>query len=232
VAFVYYRAERFPSLSRNHYGFTLNRFFGGLGTYLEVLGHKGRDMEVVREDSTGLPYFPWIRYFPDDAERAELGRADDDVYVDVAAGANYTFDDNTRIGCEYLRNSEGYDDHEFDELRRFFTDGWYYYHAAGGDKGMKSDLLKGASLLQGRIRRNYLAVSLDRPNTLDDFFPRLNVVASLDDGSFAVGGLVDWLIREDTSFKLVFSVPVGDPDTEFGLNPAGYRATFEIKQYW
>jgi hypothetical protein len=57
-------------------------------------------------------------------------------------------------------------------------------------------------------------------------------VVSLDDGSFAVGGLVDYLIRDDTTFKFVFSSPFGDEDTEYGLSPAGYKATLEIKYYW
>jgi hypothetical protein len=232
VAFVYYRAERIPSLAKSYYGLTLNRFFGYFGTYVEVLGHRGRDVELLRKDAHAVVYdFPGFYYFPDQDERVELGRADEDVYVDFAAGASYTFSDNTRIGVEYLRNSEGYDDREFDQLHTFLTEGWRDYTALGNGR-MKADLLQGVGMLRGRIRRDYLAFRFDRPNTLDDLLPRLNVVVSLDDGSFAVGGLVDCLIREDTSLKLVVTSPFGEADTEYGLNPEGYRATFEIKWYW
>ena len=234
VAFVFYRAERIPSVAGSYYGLTLNRFFGYLGTYLEVLGHRGRDVEMVREDTDGVIYdSAGFYYFPDQDERVELARADEDVYVDVAAGASYTFSDNSRIGVEYLRKSEGYDDHEFDQLHRFLVNGWHDCYALGVDTGrMKADLLKGAGMLRERIRRNYLALCFDRPNTLDDLFPRLNVVASLDDGSFAVGGLVECLLRDDTSLKLVVSSPFGDEDTEYGLSPQGYRGALEIKYYW
>jgi hypothetical protein len=222
VALVYYRAERIPSLRKGYYGFTLNRFFGYLGTYVEVLGHEGRDVELVMTDNSG--YY----YFPDGHERARTGKADDHIYVDVSAGGDYTFSDNTRIGVEYLRSSEGYDDQEFDQLHRFFIHDSKYY----GDQRFKNNLLRGADIVQERFRRDYIAFSFDRPNTLDDLFPRLNAVVSLDDGSFALSGLVDYLVRDDTSLKLVATRLVGGADTEYGLKPARGRVTVELTFYW
>jgi hypothetical protein len=224
ISFVYYRAERTPSLMKDYYGLTVNRFFGYLGAYIEVLGHEGRDREVVRTDSIG------VHYFPDDDERAELGRSDRDVYVDFSVGADYTFSDNTRIGLEYLHSAEGYDDDEFGRLQDFFAYAelvppWY-----AGDPGARRQ--KGTEVLQDRIRRNYLGVSFDRPHTRDDFFPRLNAVVSLDDGSFAMNGLLEYRFEEDTSLKLVLTRLVGDSHTEFGLRPGRGRVTLEIKHYW
>jgi hypothetical protein len=225
LSLIYYRLDRIPTLERNFFGFTANRFFGYLGAYIELLGHTGSDTDLVRKDQSGN------YYFPDPKERIERARADNTEYLDFSAGASYTFSDDTKVGVEYMRNGEGYDENTFEEFRDFLTHDSQVY-LESNDEGIKNKLLRGSRMLQNRIRRNYLAVTLDRPNTFDDFFPRLMTIMCLDDGSFVVNGLVDYLIRYDTTVKLMFSTPVGNEKTEYGLKPSDYRITLEAKYYW
>jgi hypothetical protein len=199
LSFVYYYIDRIPTVKRNYLGMTLNRYFGYLGMYVEALGHKGRDADTILKDD-----------------------GSDKTYVDLSAGTDYTFSDDTKVSIEYLRNSEGYGRNEFDRLCDSIL----------GGPGTKSDPSKASDMMRQRSRRNYLGLSVARPNTFDDFFPRVMAIICLDDGSFALNSLIDYFVRDDTTVQVGLGGTVGSECSEYGLKPDEYRATLEVRYYW
>jgi hypothetical protein len=225
IAFTYYRIDRIPDLKKNYYGLTLNRYWGDLGAYVDLMGHKGNDLEFVQQNDLGQ------NYFPIGDELVDLKRDDDDIYVNFAVGVNYRFSDNTKVALEYFRNDEGYSDDEFDEFFNFIKNE-ALIHRLIGDDFSELKLLKANQILQDRIRRNYLSLNFDRPFTFDDFNPHLGAIINLDDGSFLFNGAVEYSVSDDISIALDTKWYVGDDDTEAGLRPYDFRAFMKILYYF
>lgn len=225
VSLIYYRTDKIPDLMKNYYGITLTRYWLDLGVYIDMEGHKGNDLEFVQQNAMGQYYFPT----GDELEHAK--KADDDIYVNFALGANYTFSDDSKVTLEYFRNSEGYSDNDFDIFVDFAKHEAKIYRLMHDEFSMLK-LLKANQLLDDRIRKNYLSFSFDRPNTFDDFFPHLGVILGLDDYSYLLNGAVTYNVREDTSISLDFKGYVGDSDTEFGMKPENYRVFMKVKYFF
>jgi hypothetical protein len=216
LSLVYYRTDKIPDLMKNYYGLSLSRYWLDLGAYVDIEGHQGNDLERVQKTEIG-------QYaFLSGEDLVEYMEADDDIYVNFAVGANYTFPEDSKITLEYYRNSEGYNDEEFDEFVKFVGHEANIYRLLN-DSTSEKKLLKANQLLANRIRQNYLSISYDRPNTFDDFFPHLGVLMCLDDGSSLVNGAVTYNVRDDTSLSLDARAYLGDSDTEWGMKPDNYR---------
>jgi len=170
-------------------------------------------------------------YFPVDDALVALKEKDDDIYVNFSVGGNYTFSDNTKITMEYYRNDEGYDDTEFDEFTEFVNNEAENLQSKN-DLSSTQKLLKANQLLGDRVRKNYLALSYDRPYTFDDFTPHLGTIVCLDDGSFMANAMLTYNIRDDTTLTLDMKTYVGDDDTEWGLKPDNYRVFVGVKYYF
>jgi hypothetical protein len=224
IAFIYNRTDRIPDLEKDYYGLTINRYWGDLGIYVEVSGHEGNDLEFVQQNVLGY-------YFPTGDELVDLKKTDDDIYVNFAVGANYSFPDNSKVALEYFRNNEGYDDDEFDEFYNFLENDSDLYLTTF-DPNIKNKLLKANQILGDRIRRNYLSLTFDRPFTFDDFNPHLGAIISLDDGSFLLNGAIEYAARDDTSITLDVKWYIGDDDTEYGLKPDDYKASLKMVYYF
>jgi len=225
IAATYYHWDRVPDLRKDYFGLSFNRFWLDLGAYLEIEGHKGKDLERVQKTEIGQNYFPL------EDELVELKKDEDAIYVNFAVGANYTFPDSSKVALEYFRNNEGYDDDEFDEFVDFIKHE-ALIHRIIQDDFSKFKVLKANQILGGRIRKNYLSFSFDRPNTFDDFFPHLGAIICLDDGSFMLNGILAYSVRDDTSISLDVKKYVGDDDTEWGLKPDDYRVFLSVKYYF
>ncbi|MFC2171945.1 OmpA family protein [Acidobacteriota bacterium] len=225
LAFIYYRYDRVPTLMKNYVGATFNRYFGDTGIDLEILGHKGNDMEFVQQNSAG------DYYFLNEEQRLAQAKEDDDIYVNFTTGVNYTFSDSTKITLEYLRNSEGHTSEQLKDLHGFF-DQYSSLYLQSHDDDIKNLLLKGTDLLQNRIGRNYIGFSFDRPNTWTDFYPRLNFVLNMDDKSCAISGMIDYLVSENMTLSMLGYNLVGDEETEYGLKPDRRLITLEMKYFW
>jgi hypothetical protein len=222
---IYYRTDRIPDYLKNYFGLTLSRFWLDLGAYVDIEGHKGKDLERVQKTPTGQYYWP----FGD--ELVDLAKDDDDIQVNFALGVNYTFSDDSKVTLEYYRNNDGYNDDEFDEFVDFVE------HEADIQRIIRDEyselkLLKANQILADRIRKNYLSLSFDRPNTFDDFFPHLGALITLDDGSFLLNGAVTYNVRDDTSITLDAKGYVGDSDTEWGMKPDDYRVFMKVKYFF
>jgi hypothetical protein len=225
IAFIYNRIDRVPDLKKDYFGLTLNRYWGDLGTYVDLTGHEGNDLEFVQKNGMGQ------YYFPAGDELVTLKRADDSIYVNFAVGANYSFSDNTKVALEYFRNNEGYSDDEFDEFYNFLkNDSNLYLTTFEGT--LKNKILKANQILGDRIRRNYLSLTFDRPFTFDDFNPHLGTIINLDDGSFLLNGVIEYAVRDDTSITLDMKWYIGDDDTEYGLRPDNFRAFMKVQYYF
>ena len=225
IAFIYYRTDRIPDLKKNYYGLTLNRYWGDLGAYVDLMGHKGNDLERVLKNDLGQ------NYFPIGDELVDLKSDDDDIYVNFALGVNYRFSDNTRVALEYFRNDEGYSDDEFDEFLSFIKNE-ALIHRLIGDDFSRFKLLKASQILRDGIRRNYLSLNLDRPFTFDDFNPHLGTIINLDDGSFLLNGAIEYAVSDDIIISLDTKWYVGDDDTEAGLRPDNFRAFLKMVYYF
>jgi hypothetical protein len=225
LALVYYRTDKIPDLQKNYFGLSLNRYWLDLGAYIDLEGHEGNDLERVQKNENGQ-YF-----FLSGEELVEDRGADDDIHVNFAVGVNYTFPEDSKVTLEYYRNSEGYDDAEFDEFVRFVETEANNYREMK-DENSKNKLLKANQLLVNRIRQNYLSLAYDRPNTFDDFFPHLGAIICLDDGSSLINGAVTYNVRDDTSITLDARAYLGDSDTEWGMKPDDYRIFGKLIYYF
>jgi hypothetical protein len=226
VAFTYNRTDRIPELNKkNYFGLTINRYWGDLGAYIEASGHKGNDLEFVQQNATGQ------YYFPTGDELEFVKEADDDIYVNFAVGATYTFSNDLKTSVEYYRNSEGYNDDEFNEYYNFLKNDSDLYLTTRDDN-IKSKILKANQILQDRIRRNYLSLTFDRPFTFNDYNPHLGTVICLDDSSFLLNGAIEYAVRDDTSITLDMKWYIGDDDTEYGLKPDNFRAFMKLQYYF
>ena len=225
VAFTYNRTDRIPDLEKDYFGLTLNRYWGDLGAYVEVSGHKGNDLEFVQQNASGQ------YYFPSGDELLTVKKADDDIYINLAVGVNYTFSNDVKTSVEYYGNSEGYDDDEFDAFYNFLKNDSDLYLTTSDDN-IKNKILKANQMLQDRIRRNYLSFTLDRPFLFDDYNPHLGTIICLDDGSFLLNGAVEYAVRDDTSITLDMKWYIGDDDTEYGLKPDKFKAFMKVQYYF
>jgi hypothetical protein len=232
VSFIYYRTDDRSDDQldmKNYYGLTLNRFWGDLGVYAELLGYEGTDMKFVTQnpDETAAEDDPYV---------FQLAPDDDDIYVNFALGANYTFSNDMKVGLEYLRNDGGYDDTAFDSFYDFLDDASDTYLMTSDEalKGnIKEDLLTANQILRDRVRQNYMALTVDRPNTFDDFFPHLSLIYCLDDSSYLVTGAVDYTVRDDTTVTLDVKTSGGSDDSEYGgLIPNEFKVTLKAKYYF
>jgi len=225
VAFIYNRTDRITDLEKDYYGLTFNRYWGDLGVYVDVSGHEGNDLEFVQQNATGQ------YYFPTGDDLVDLKKADDDIIVNFAVGANYSFTDGSRVALEYYRNSEGYNDDEFDEFYNFLQHDSDLYLSTS-DEAIKNKILKANQILGDKIRRNYLSLTFDRPFTFDDFNPHLGAIISLDDGSFLLNGAIEYAVRDDTSITLDMKWAVGDDDTVYGLKPDDFIVSLKAIYYF
>jgi hypothetical protein len=225
IAIIYNRTDKLAELEKNYLGLTLNRYWGDLGAYLEVMGHKGNDLEFVKINETGNYYFP----SGDDLEA--LKNSDDEIFINFSVGGNYSFPDGTKISMEYYRNNEGYDDDEFDKFYDFIENDSDLY-ATTLDDTLKNKLLKANMILGDRIRQNYLSLTLDRPFTFDDFNPHVGTIINLDDNSLLLNGTLEYAVRDDTSITLDMRWFLGDDDTEYGLKADDYKAILKVIYYF
>jgi hypothetical protein len=225
VAFTYNRTDKIPDLNKDYFGLTLNRYWGDLGAYFEGSGHKGNDLEFIQQNAADQ------YYFPTGDELETVKKADNDIYINFAVGVNYTFSNDVKINVEYYRNSEGYDDDEFDEFYNFLKNDSELYLAELDDT-VKNKILKANQILQDRIRRNYLSLTFDRPFLFDDYNPHLGTIICLDDGSFFLNGAVEYAVRDDTSITLDMKWYIGDDDTEYGLKPDDFKAYLKVQYYF
>ena len=225
LSLVYYRTDKIPDLQKNYFGLSLNRYWLDLGAYIDVEGHKGNNLERVQKTEIGQ-----YAFLSGEDLVEEMG-ADDDIYVNFAVGANYTFPEDSKVTLEYYRNNEGYNDDEFDEFVKF-VEHEAYIHRLLKDEASEKKLLKANQLLADRIRMNYLSIAYDRPNTFDDFFPHLGVIICLDDGSSLVNGVVTYNVRDDTSISLDARAYLGDSDTEWGMKPDNYRIFMKLTYFF
>jgi hypothetical protein len=225
ISIVYNRTDKTPDYEKDYFGLTFNRYWGDLGAYAEVMGHEGNDFEFVKKTETGQ------YYFPSGDELVALKKADDDLYVNFALGANYSFEDNTKISAEYFRNDEGYDDDEFDEFVHFLEHEAEMYLLLG-DGISKGKLLKANQILQDRIRQNYVSLAFDRPFTFDDFNPHLGATMCVDDSSFLLNGALEYNVRDDTTITLDVKAYIGDGDSEFGIKPDDFKVLLKAKYYF
>lgn len=225
MSLIYYCTDKIPGLQKDYGGLTLSRYWLDLGAYFGIEAHKGSDLEVVQRTPTGQYYFP-----VDDA-LVDLKNNDDDIYVNFAVGANYTFSDNTKIALEYFRNDEGYSDDKFDDFVDFIDyDAGIYLNTQ--DETTKKKLLKATQILSDKLRKNYLSLSFDRPYTFDDFTPHLGTIICLDDGSFMLNGMLAYNVRDDTTITLDVKGYVGNDDTEWGLKPDNFRVFLSAEYYF
>ncbi|MGD9230943.1 MAG: hypothetical protein PVJ20_09035 [Desulfobacterales bacterium] len=232
ISFIYYYADVIETVKKSYFGVSLNRYWGDLGVYFEAAGQEGKDQEYLVEDIYILDGVPTLVYYwPTDDELVEIKEAEDNIYVNFAIGANYTFPDSTKISLEYFRNSEGYSSGEFDYFYNAVTEAGESYIETQ-DYRIENKILKTNQVLADRIRQNYLSVTFDRPNTFDDFFPHLNAVICLDDGSFMLNGTIDYAVRDDTTISLDLIGYAGESDSEFGLKPDDYKATLRLEYYF
>jgi hypothetical protein len=225
IAFTYNRTDRISGLDKDYYGLTLNRYWEDLGAYVEVSAHEGNDLEIVQQNALGQ------YYFPTGDELETVKKADDDIYVNFAVGINYTFANDLKIGVDYYRNSEGYDDDKFEAFYNFLNNDSDLY-LTSYDETIKNKIMKSNQLLGDRIRRNYLSLTFDRPFTFDDFNPHLGAIISLDDGSFLLNGSIEYAIRDDTSITLDIKWYAGEDDTEYGLKPDNYKAFLKVQYFF
>lgn len=225
MSLIYYRTDKTPGLQKDYGGLTLSRYWLDLGAYFGIEAHKGSDLEVVQRTPTGQYYFPF------EDELVDLKNNDDDIYVNFAVGANYTFSDNTKIALEYFRNDEGYSDDKFDDFVDFIDyDAGIYLNTQ--DETTKKKLLKATQILSDKLRKNYLSFSFDRPYTFDDFTPHLGTIICLDDGSFMLNGMLAYNVRDDTTITLDVKGYVGNDDTEWGLKPDNFRVFLSAEYYF
>jgi hypothetical protein len=135
-----------------------------------------------------------------------------------------------------LRNDGGYDDTAFDSFYDFLDDASDTYLMTSDEalKGnIKEDLLTANQILRDRVRQNYMALTVDRPNTFDDFFPHLSLIYCLDDSSYLVTGAVDYTVRDDTTVTLDVKTSGGSDDSEYGgLIPNEFKVTLKAKYYF
>jgi len=147
ISLIYYYTDKIPDLQKNYFGITLNRFWRDLGAYVEVIGHQGNDLERVDKTDIGQNVF----WFGDDL--VDIKEDDNETFVNFAVGLSYGFPDDSRVGLEYYRNSEGYDDNEFDEFVDFIKHEAEIHRLIQDDFSMMK-LLKGNQLLGNRLRKN------------------------------------------------------------------------------
>ncbi|NNK85193.1 MAG: hypothetical protein HKO91_06560, partial [Desulfobacterales bacterium] len=225
IAFIYNRTDKIPDLEKDYFGTALNRYWGDLGTYIEISVHEGNDMEFVQQNATGQ------YYFPTGDELVDLKKTDNDIIVDFAVGINYSFPDSSKIAFEYLRNGDGYNDDEFEEFYEFLENDSDLYLSTS-DENIKNKLLKANQILGNKVRQNYLSFTFDRPFTFDDFNPHLGTIINLDDGSYLLNGAIEYAFRDDTSITLDMKWYIGDDDTEYGLKPDNFRAFLKLVYYF
>lgn len=225
VAFTYNRTDKIPELFKDYFGLTINRYWGDLGVFVEAVGHEGNDTEFVQQNAAGQ------YYFPTDDELETVKEADDGIYVNFAAGVNYTFANELKTSIEYYRNSEGYDSDEFDEFYDFLkSDSDLYLDSL--DDNIANKILKANQILQDGIRRNYLSIAFDRPFTFNDYNPHLGTVICLDDGSLLLNGAIEYAVRDDTSITLDLKWYMGSDDSYYGLKPDNFKAFMKLQYYF
>lgn len=225
VAFTYNRTDKIPELYKDYFGLTINRYWGDLGVFVEAVGHEGNDTEFIHQNAAGQ------YYFPTGDELETIKEADDDIYVNFAAGVNYTFANELKTTIEYYRNSEGYDSDEFDGFYDFLKNDSDLY-LESPDVNIENKILKANQILQDKIRRNYLSIAFDRPFTFNDYNPHLGTIICLDDGSLLLNGAIEYAVRDDTSITLDLKWYMGSDDSEYGLRPDNFRAFLKVQYYF
>jgi hypothetical protein len=225
VALIYNRTEKIPEVEKDYFGLTLNRYWGDLGTYFEAMAHKGNDLEFVYVNESGSYYFPT----GEDLER--IKDDDEDYYVNLSIGVNYSLSDGTKFSMEYFRNQEGYNDEEFDLFYEFLEHDSEIYETTN-DESVGNKILKANQILGSRLRQNYLSLTFDRPFTFDDFNPHLGAIINLDDSSFQLNGSIEWAIRDDTNITLDTRYFSGGDETEYGLKPDNYKVILKTVYFF
>jgi len=224
IALMYYRTDKIPDLMKDYFGLSLTRYWLDLGAYIEIIGHKGKDLSTVRKN-TKEGTLPGQRY------AIVSDEDDDDFYTNFAIGVNYSFSDDSKIAIEYYRNAEGYDSEEFDLFYEFLKHDSDLYLTTH-DRNVGNKILRANQILGDRVRQNYLSFTFDRPNTFDDFFPHIGVIICLDDGSTLINGALEYTVRDDTSIKLDTRWYLGDDDSEFGLKPSNFEGILKLIYYF
>lgn len=240
ITFEYYYADIIKDYKKNYYGMTFTRYWGDLGVYAEAEGHKGSDMDFIETKTEYIMGNPMLVYYwPSGKELVAIKEPDNKFYVNFSVGVNYTFPDDSKVSLEYYRNNEGYNKEEFDEFREFLVHDSEIF-LEGDDKysvedDRLADKIHTANKLLNevdRVRRNYLGITFDRPNTFDDFFPHLNFVIGLDDGSIMIKGTLEYAVRDDTTISFDITGYTGADDTEFGLKTEDYKAYLRLEYFF